>query len=396
MKTCFALALASLLAGAASAKWEAAFDTLVLDADAGKPVPGCVVHGHFEAKNGWTDYLAVCTNKEDRQTTDAQGRCRLRGRTNTGHVSAWVEKAASGYYAGGNGGWSFDLVERNATGAWQPENLVATLMVRRVVHPIPLVVRRVGRNTGESVLNHLAETNRFATVDRIQYDLVQGDWLPPLGKGEVADIEFAKKDEAGGMKGDWVRQWCGLLSVQVHFPGADNGLVEAKAHLCAPRLREAPEDGYQPDYLAWWKRDRPGGEIASSIRRGRVLAFRIRSRRDAQGRLVDGLYGKIYGDFRVLTYTMKNTDPKRFDDLKDNSNAKRAPTVLEHMREMREHERITAIGDVSFQYYLNPTSLDRNLEWEKKVFLEWNRDARRLEEDRVDSCDARRLSFVEP
>ena len=60
----------------------------------------------------------------------------------------------------------------------------------------------------------------------------------------------------------------------------------------------------------------------------RCYTFRIRTRRNEKGELVEAYYGKIYGDFEF-----------EGDDKKG------------------------LIG-VKFLYYLNPKSLDRNLEWD--------------------------------
>ena len=65
----------------------------------------------------------------------------------------------------------------------------------------------------------------------------------------------------------------------------------------------------------------------------RCYTFRIRSRRNDKGELVEAYYGKIYGDFEF-----------EGDDKKG------------------------LIG-VKFLYYLNPKSLDRNLEWDMKTNL---------------------------
>ena len=66
---------------------------------------------------------------------------------------------------------------------------------------------------------------------------------------------------------------------------------------------------------------------------GRCYTFRIRTRRNDKGELVEAYYGKIYGDFEF-----------EGDDKKG------------------------LIG-VKFLYYLNPKSLDRNLEWDMKTNL---------------------------
>ena len=60
--------------------------------------------------------------------------------------------------------------------------------------------------------------------------------------------------------------------------------------------------------------------------------FRIRSKFDENGNLVDAYYGKIYGGFDFFAGTTKFVGAK-------------------------------------FLYYLNPKSLDRNLEWDRKTNL---------------------------
>jgi hypothetical protein len=56
----------------------------------------------------------------------------------------------------------------------------------------------------------------------------------------------------------------------------------------------------------------------------------VRTRYDEKGKLKDAYYGKIYGDFEI------QGDEKR------------------------------GVISISFLYYLNSTSLDRNLEWDMK------------------------------
>ena len=65
----------------------------------------------------------------------------------------------------------------------------------------------------------------------------------------------------------------------------------------------------------------------------RCYTFRIRSRYDGNGKLAEARYGKIYGDFKF------------------------------------EGHLDRGIIAVRFLYYLNPTPLDRNLEWDMKTNL---------------------------
>ena len=64
--------------------------------------------------------------------------------------------------------------------------------------------------------------------------------------------------------------------------------------------------------------------------KSRCYCFRVRSKFDDKGNLVDAYYGKVYGDFKI-------------------------------------HAHINiGLDIVKFLYYLNPTPNDRNLEWDMK------------------------------
>ena len=81
------------------------------------------------------------------------------------------------------------------------------------------------------------------------------------------------------------------------------------------------------------KRFSMGGEYGKRFDdtdENRCYTFRIRSKYDERGNLAEARYGKIYGDFKF------------------------------------EGHLDRGIISVRFLYYLNPTPLDRNLEWDMK------------------------------
>ena len=113
-----------------------------------------------------------------------------------------------------------------------------------------------------------------------------------------------------------------LSHAEITFNGPDNGVCEVKPHeLAGILIREAPDAGYSARLSRWYERR---GENNSD--KNRHYCFRIRTRRDAEGRIVSALYGKVYGDFRI-------------NDL----------------------------AGIAFTYYLNPTPNDRNLEFDRKT-----------------------------
>ena len=67
--------------------------------------------------------------------------------------------------------------------------------------------------------------------------------------------------------------------------------------------------------------------------KNRCYYFRIRSKFDDKGNLIEAYYGKVYGDFKIGAHIDIGLDV------------------------------------VKFLYYLNPTPNDRNLEWDMKTNL---------------------------
>jgi len=259
-------------------------------------------------------------------TTDAQGRCTISGVSASGVVTVEISRVPLGYYR-----TSVEAARTFTTKrwkAWNPGNLVVTLAVQRVERPVPLHVRQVGRGDPR----HAAK-DVFPKENMLSYDLVKGDWLPPAGVGEQADVVFTRRFKESLMpitlpNGDKGEAYRDVLKVS--FPGDGNGVVEHVAPAGAGlKIRTAPADGYVHDWESWdgvdlmAKRD-------TSYNANRCFSFRIRTKRDAQGKIESAHYGKIYGD---LFFSMQMCPEK------------------------------VAIAVPRFACYLNPTPLDRNLEW---------------------------------
>ncbi len=311
----------------------ARFGVFVVDDKTGKALKNVSVMGVFDVNSGWFAVKGSDGPNFDRAVTDVNGRCRLRGRTNCGNVGCWVEKPPSGFYPCPQG-WGRRFSEKNFLGIWQPDNLVATIRLQRVEHPIPLFVKRVAKVTHGVFTADIFPKGE----DTLRYDLLMGDWLPPVGTGRVADVTFTRhprEDLGEGVNGADVRGPSYRDSMTVRFPGEGNGLVE----LHPPpsyrlRIRTAPEDGYRSEYLCWRGTNRKL-EDDSNYDENRCFCFRIRTRRDDRGRIVGAYYGKIYGDI-TFAYQFR-------------------PEFVP--------------ASVCMSYYLNPTPLDRNLEWDRKTNL---------------------------
>lgn len=298
------------------------FAVQVLDERTALPVPGVEVSGGFKTDRGvWSRDRYAYEYKQ--YVTDKSGRVEIRGKSNCGEAG-WAVDRADGYYYPVHGSGVPRFREKNLFGVWQPDNVVVTVKLQRVEQPIPLWVKGVWGHDKEVFPRE---------KDELLFDCFVGDWLPPAGNGKVADIKFTRLPtqsfgigENIGIKAESYRD-----SMKVEFLGADNGLYEMHPMAnAALKIRIAPESGYVPNYLCWKGRDLKL-KRESNYDEKRCFCFRIRTRRDEKGIIKEAYYGKIYGD---ITFNF-SVNP------------------------------VVPVASVEMLYYLNPTSLDRNLEWDR-------------------------------
>ncbi len=306
---------------------------MVLDGYSEVPIQGAEVKAWFKVDIGWRAWSEPTPIRTDVKITDARGICCLEGKTNVGHISCEVRNPPIGYYGAYGGDYSFK--KKNLFGVWQPDNLVVTIKLQRVEHPIPIFVKNLFKSGSSSVkIDYFGKGG-----GKMQLDLIKGDWLPPLGNGEFADIVFTRLEREDLGMGTTFR---GSITapayrngISVKFLGEDNGLVEIPFEKTSGiMIRTAPEDGYKPDYLVTKGRDKDVKYFSSS-KPDRNFAFRIRTKRDKDGIIISAYYGKIYGDIEI----------KKLYGLE------------------------VPVAAPAFLYYLNPTPLDRNLEWDMKTNL---------------------------
>ena len=267
--------------------------------------------------------------------TDLNGRYAATGNTNCGKLG-FCFRDNDGFYD-----TIFAWVPFDANGSkplpllqwWKPDDQVITVKLQRVEHPIPLFVKKI------SDRNYPYGGRVFDKGDGVlEFDFLVGDWLPPAGRGKVADVRFERlpqKDMGQGMNASGMKGRVYRDSMSVRFLGADNGLIEVPHSLSAGlRIRMAPESGYLPTYSCW-RGVGPDLQLASSYKEDRDFCFRIRTQRNEKGEIVAAHYGKIYGDISF------------------------APAM----------NPFQAVASVCMVYYLNPKPLDRNLEWDMKTNL---------------------------
>ena len=194
---------------------------------------------------------------------------------------------------------------------WQPWNPTLKVVLRKVKKPIAMYARKT-------------DWIEIPKVDTfIGFDLVKSDWVAPYGKGINADFLF-KIEKDMRARGDYDAY------LALKFSNAADGIQSAL-------LNNEVGSFYKLDYLApisdyknnlkQHKYSRPNQSLPHVFKGNQNYYFRVRSQSDGEGNIVEGLYGKIHGNIEFSRFGYSN-------------------------------------GQIRFTYYLNPTSNDRNIEFD--------------------------------
>ena len=315
----------------------AKFTAIAIDEVSGLPVPDVKIHANFDEYIGiraWTDSP---NPDSDVQITGADGSCKLKGKTNCGEVCCFVIDPTTNYYAGT--GWGNHYQAKDLFGDWQPDNLVATIKLQRVEHPIPLFVKWAELRDPEKGLFRKDGPNGV-----LKFDLMKGDWLPPYGNGVCADLTIESTKTVTGKDRKYrhaTRRQEDVFFFDFHQKisvQSNDCLAVAKVDVTSGmKIRAGSDSGLgcnirreigthkRIERLDGWYRD-----WHDNYDEQRCYTFRIRSKYDENGNLIEAYYGKIYGDFKL------------------------------------ECKEDVGLASVCFMYYVNCNSLDRNLEWDRK------------------------------
>jgi len=252
-----------------------------------------------------------------------------------GETSPYVGLSAfkEGYYGVGSSFNKFtDTTGILGFRKYQPWNPTVELVLKKVINPIPMyAIRMSGMRDGE--YPEIPETGRF-----IGYDLTVNDWVVPYGLGTHKDFLF----KVDIVRANTYRDYDVTLTLS--FPNEGDGLIKytpdvskGKSSLRMPH--NAPIAGYSSEFVRHHERTpnirtpiRTNGNPAYDIN----YFFRIRTELDKDGNVTGGLYGKIYGEIDLGNFAwLHNSKPF-----------------------------------ISFNYYLNPTNNDTNIEFnpEKNIF----------------------------
>lgn len=238
--------------------------------------------------------------------TDSDGKFTAEGYSDR-RLGGSVRK--EGYYDSGTG-WT--IFHEAVLGKWQPWDSVAAVALRPIGKPVALYAK-----TGWFDIPIVGQPCGF--------DLMKGDWVVPYGTGVIDDfiLTVERRHES---RNDFE------VKMQLGFSNPRDGLQETKLPAVGRNSvfqwqREAPEQGYDQGLISRFAH-LPGRSYEATATEDQVYFFRVRTV-EREGRIVSALYGKIRGGLQL------------------------APAN-------------SATCKIKLTYYLNPTSLDRNLEWDPK------------------------------
>ena len=192
------------------------------------------------------------------------------------------------------------------------------------------------------------------------FDAVIGDWLAPYGKGRIADFLFRSYYEESGTP--YVRNSFGVLELgkdfryaaafSLTFANEGDGIVEAIRYWpksTLPIEREAPVEGYQKEFRMEWHRP----ELPTDFKqdKSRQYFFRIRTQRDAKGKIIYALYGKLEDDFLFGSL--------RFDQIQQFSYTLNLEPLSQNLENNGEYQKNNNVNTLPLRTHINADYIRR-------------------------------------
>jgi hypothetical protein len=248
--------------------------------------------------------------------TDQDGIVELTGRTRRHETLA--KATIEGYYS--SEVYRFMMTGSNGN-HWEPWPVEVNLVMKKIRNPHPMYAVKPGDNMKFTFPN--------ADILAIAFDVMEGDWVAPHGKGKIADLVLSPRRNE-----EKASEQLPPGTMLLAFSNPNDGIIaiaDAPAggsDLASPT--EAPISGYLKECV-FSNRPLVDGLFPGLELSRRVWVFRVRSKVDDKGNIVNAYYGKIQGQPEILFF-------------------RQGPAF-----------RMT--------YYLNGKENDRSLEWDMKTNL---------------------------
>jgi hypothetical protein len=276
------------------------FSVLVLDEQSGQPLEGALVESGFVQNFGDQPTIGL------KFQSPTNGLVLFEGETSR---APNIALSKPGYYPVIYQPLNVP-VQRTAT-RWEPWGATNVVLLKPILNPIRMV-----RNQVELT---------FPVLNKpVGFDLEQGDWVAPYGRGINADLLMSATNH-------FLKELDRAARVEIRFPDEFGGILPIETDLVkGSELKtphQAPEAGYLKSFEPFEKVRPPEPTERNYEINGtkRAYLLRFRTEVDEQGRLKKAYYGKILSELEVFA-----TGP--------------------------------GLVVLKFNYFLNPKANDRNIE----------------------------------
>ena len=268
--------------------------------ESGAPVEGAMVRA---------DYLGatVSDGSVERAWTDSDGIATVTGRS-VFYVMLTASK--DGFYQSGTKSYAKEVVNGKEL---YPDRKVR-LMLKEKRNPIPLYAKRY---SGEIPV----------AEEWVGFDLEVGDWVSPYGRGGRSDLEFQYRGTAASYLDI-------NAELRMRFSNPEDGLYDGSKTVSnyseLKVAHEAPVNGYDNEEKVWRLvvgRQKPDVKYKAS--KSNYYFLRVRTEKGPLGEIIKSNYAKIYRDVWFSPKALKK-----------------------------------GVSRLLFMYYFNPTTNDRNLEFD--------------------------------
>lgn len=285
--------------------------------DEGCPVCNAVAHVWFSS------YARHQDDADWLVTTDTNGMFTVEHRTNES-LDCGFDK--DGYYHSSDQILFRDRKDvpvKVKDGKWQPYGETRTVVLKKIKNPIRL------RDPEARYRYKYPESGEWAG-----FDLVCGDWVPPLGNGKCEDvmIRYIREQRQDGY----------FKSLDISFtnnPYAGAYLMNKDSFSEMDSVYEADTNGVYVGCLRYeFERTAKGNHTISELGPGQYLVFRIRAKTDDEGNLVSAHYGRIMGALQYLEKGGMVLGPVYFNPTPNDTNLEDAETYRKSLLRKRQNE----------------------------------------------------------
>ncbi len=292
--------------------WPTARVSILVTNESGYPLADVAVRAVFCATNDRSVVVPAEGFTDTSGLFNAEGHC-------DGTIGTRVTKP--GYYVAGARVPEF----RDAKdGRWLPWDQTVGVVLRRIEKPVPTYAKRTWVQLPQVGLP-------------CGYDLMEGDWVSPWGKGKVSDFIFTIQNAYTNHNNFHVIMSLACSNQHDGIQSAELPREFAASQFKWPRT--APGGGYSAAYETQFGRPKFGFRILGALDKRltsediqkQKFYFRIRTL-ERDGKIVSAIYGKLAEGFQL---------------------AIESPTMCK----------------IRLSYYLNPAPLDRNMEFDLKQNL---------------------------